>query len=478
MNLIKDWQLNYYNIFAYLFFVLFAIWAVVNAEARILISDPAYYLFNIINASDFFVPGTRQTAVINQIFVVLGVKLNLPLKLLIPLYSVSFVLLRILFFFIVNTVFKNKAAGFAIIAISVVGVAQSYYRPTSESTIAMLNSILLYAWLCYTDGFQKLEKWKSLVGFIGTVLLVLFGYFTHPVALFSLLFVIIYFSITTKKLKTVYPYLSVVITLAVFMFEVFLGSSNSHQSGLYANLLTSPLSIFSEIRGYYPYNFFDSRFNELYIPLSLLFFLGIAISARNRQWLAVLFFVLYSGSYFVVTCTSFKAGDSDMQMEKIFLPLVLFSALVFAESILKWIKNGQISLIIVVVLLAVNGSLKISKAGNVYNGRITYVKEIIGKANQQKNRKLVISKDQLNNPRMVFSWAMGIETLMITSMDKSIETLTVFTAPNLKVVEERMKQPDNFMPAPFQTSYNYNSLNKDYFVLPVSEYVIYEKDFR
>lgn len=42
---------------AYLFFAVFGIMVIQDAQARILITDPAYYLFNIINKSDFFISG-------------------------------------------------------------------------------------------------------------------------------------------------------------------------------------------------------------------------------------------------------------------------------------------------------------------------------------------------------------------------------------------------------------------------------------
>lgn len=478
MNLTLIKKLDLYNISAYLFFMFFAVWAVIDANARILISDPAYYLFNIINSSDFFVPGTRQTAIINQVLVVLAVKLKLPLKFLIPLYSVSFVLLRLFYFFIVNNLLKNRAAGFAIIAISVVGVAQSYFRPTSESTIAMLNSILLFAWLSYTNGLNKLGKWKSLIGFLGTILLIFFGYLTHPVAVFSLLFVIIFFSITAKRLKTVYPYLAVVVTLGVFMLEVFGGEGGYNENSIYSTLLSSPLNVLSEITGYYSYKFFDSRFNELYISLAIIFLLGIIVTLIKKQWLGVIFFILFSGLYFIIACTSFKAGDSDMQMEKIFLPLVLFSSLVFSYSLIQLRGNNTILLVISIIILSLNGYIRINKVRSVYVERIEYLNEIINKARLEENKKFVIGKSQLNGLRMVFSWAMGIETLMITSMDKSIETLTVFAAPNLKDVESKMELFDNFMPAPFQTSYGQHALNPHYFKLPEQKYVLWSEDFK
>ena len=478
MKILDFKNIDYLNIAAYLFFIWFAVWSIVNAQARILISDPAFYLFNIINSSDFFVPGTRQTAVINQVLVVAGVKLKLPLSFLIPLYSFSFVFIRILYFFVVSNLLKNKAAGFAIIAFSVVGVAQSYFRPTSESTIAILNSILLYAWLCYSNKWERFGKWKSLIGFGGAAVLIVFGYLTHPLAAFSIVFMIMFYAIFERKLKTIYPYLMLAFLLVLFLPQVFKGGGNSHQESLLSNFFSSPLAVFSEFKEYYSYKFFDSRFKLLYRPLALLFCSGVVMALIKKKWSLVLFTVLYSAFYFIITCTFFKAGDSDMQMEKIFLPLAVFSSLLFVDSLILSLKKYQIVLGVIILALSINAYFKINDAGSVYNGRIDYLTEIVENASEEENSKLIITREQLNNPRMVFSWAMGIETLMLSTMDKSIEPLTVFTAPNVNEVEEKMKLSDNLIVAPFYTSYNYNSLNKYYFVLNEEEYVLWEIDLK
>lgn len=456
------------DVFAFLFFMVFGFLTIIDAQARILITDPAYYLFNIINDSDFFISGPRYTTVINQFLVLGAVKLNVPLKWLIPLYSISFALVRLGYYLLAVKVFKSKSAGFAIIAITVVGVAESYFRPTSESTIALLNSALLFAFLFYSDN-RNWGKWKIIIQLLGTIAFVVFGYYSHPIALFSLFFVIGYFSLYNKKFKTLYPYLAVMAVLLVFMGKVLFGANSEHHSSLYGNLFSSPIAILKELPTYYPYKYFDGHFKQLYKILVLLLISSVVVLAVKREKrLTALFVAAYSLVYFVVVCTSFKKGDSNMQMEKIFIPIVLFSALAFSDGIGNILKRKNLAINTAIIVISILGLQQISKARELYRGRIDYLKEIVAEAQKEDVRKLIIQRNQIAK-KMVFSWGMGIESLMLSSINQDMPTLTVFCQQG-KEIDEEKKASDNFIVAHFRTSYAQKRLNEHYFQLPEVEY--------
>ena len=239
----------------------FAIMSLVDASSRILITDPAYYLFNMINDGGFFISDNRYTAVINQVLVIFGVKMKLPLTVLIPLYSVSFVFVRFAYFFLVNNILKNRAAGFAIIVFTVTGVADSYFRPTSGSIIALLNSCSLYVLSSYVEYYERFEKSRALMNIGAPMLLGVFRYYIHPIAICN-----------------------------------------------------------------------------------------------------CLFFILFLIMHYVVVCVSFKLGDANMQMEKIFLPLVMFSALVFFSSLDVILGKNQLVVVIESVVLVGYGANRINKS--------------------------------------------------------------------------------------------------------------------
>ncbi len=466
-----------FDVYGYLFFILFAVMSLVDANSRILITDPAYYLFNMITDVGFFIPDNRYTAVINQVPVILGIKMNLPLSVLIPLYSVSFVFIRFVYFFLVNNIFKNKVAGLAIITFTMIGVADSYFRPTSESSIALLNSCLLYAILSYTDKSERVAKYSTSINTGATMLLVVFGYYTHSIALFSLLFVIIYFSLERNKLKSIYPYVAVLFTVALFSWKILVKDTSDHHQELYGNLMAMPAQVINDFSGYYPHKFFINYFKDLYWSLMLLFLFGTGFLLITRKWKETAFFILFMIMHYVVVCVSFKSGDANMQMEKIFLPLVMFSALVFFSSLEVLFKKNQMVLVIVSLLLVGYGVTRINKSRPVYSGRIEYLNEIVQKADKEQNRKLVISQDQINRKRILFSWAMGIETLMISSMEEDMKPLTVYLTDDIEQLEENMKMPNNFIPASFQSTFNQAGFNKNYFRLQEQEYIVWDAQF-
>lgn len=475
----KLMQLNWQNIAGYSFFLFLIIWSVITKEERIYISDPAFYFFHIVNKADFFYPGVRYTAIINQFPLVIASKMQLPLNTLLTVYSVSFVLVRLFYFFLVNNILKNKAAAFTIIAITFVGVAESYFRPTSESTIALLNSIALYAWLVYANNKQTWGSLKTPILLIVTAAFIVFGYVSHPISLFSLLFVIVFFSIEYKKLKTIVPYAALLFVFVLFFYRVFLGDNNHHQNGVYANLIHSPLSILNELPGYYPFKFFKHHFKWIYYPFGILFFTTVFISLRKKKWLSSAFFVLFSVAYFIVACTSFKEGDANMQMEKIFLPNVMFAALTFAVLSRSFaMRNRQILGALGIIVIAMSMHINLVKYKPRYTQRVKDLHMMVEKADKLENRKLVITPKQIEHLPLSYCWAYGIETLIISSINEDIEPLTIFIAKDPAEIKHKMEQPENFMSATFQTSFHQKNLNPNYFKLPKKSYCIWDENFK
>ncbi len=469
---------DYQNILSYLFFAFLIIWAIVTKEERIYISDPAYYFFHIVNNADFFYPGVRYTAIINQFPLVIASRMQLPLDSLLTVYSVSFVLVRLFYFFLVNNIFKNKAAGYTIIAISFVGVAESYFRPTSESTIALLNSIALYAWMCYADKKENWGKWKSPLALLVTVLFIIFGYVSHPIALFSLFFVIVFYALQNNKIKSAYTYLSIAFLFIVFFYRVFLGSNAYHHNGIYGNLIQSPFSILTELQTYYPYKFFMHHFKWIYYPYAMLFAGALYVAIRKSKWYTALFFVGFSLVYFIVACASFKEGDANMQMEKIFLPNVMFAALVFAAFAKDFSQKYRFGFgVFAILVLGLSMNINIKNYKPRYTRRVNDLHRVVEMADKLDTRKLVITPKQIEHLPLAYCWAYGIETLIISTIDENTDPLTVFIAKSPDEIAHKMEQPDNFMPAAFQTSFRQQNLNKTYFELPEQEYVLWDEKF-
>jgi len=102
---------------------------------------------------------------------------------------------------------------------------------------------------------------------------------------------------------------------------------------------------------------------------------------------------------------------------------------------------------------------------------------VVNTADKLANRKLVITPQQVDKLPLAYCWAYGIETLVISSIQKDTKPLTVFISRSPKDIEKKMQKPDNFMPADFETSFNQNNLNSNYFSLPQQKYIFWDKTF-
>lgn len=173
--------------------------------------------------------------------------------------------------------------------------------------------------------------------------------------------------------------------------------------------------------------------------------------------------------YFTVVCVSFKEGDSNMQMEKIFLPLFMFMGIALGSVLFRSDTNKNILFPVFFFAAVIYGLIKIDDARPAYYGRIEYLKEIVAEAKSTRVQKLIISNDEIDRNKMIFTWASGIETLMLSTMQEKTSPVTVFISNDLNEDNEALNE-NNFIATPFFQRYNQQSFNKNYFELPLQKY--------
>jgi hypothetical protein len=155
---------------------------------------------------------------------------------------------------------------------------------------------------------------------------------------------------------------------------------------------------------------------------------------------------------------------------------VFFAAIGFADGVCNILRKKKIILSITIVLISFLGISRITKTRTIYQGRIDYLKEIIAEAQKEESKKLLIKSEQTAR-KLQFTWAMGIETLMLTSMNDA-EALTVYCIQHNEKLEGKKDKADNFIAAHFRTSYSYAQMNEKYFVLPDEIYTVWDEDFK
>ena len=101
-------------IVAFLCFAAYFTGAILFRQERIFL-DGSYYFFHVVQSENFWVEHQRFILIASQLLAWIGVQLNLSLETVLLLNSLNPVIYLLLIFIVCVFVFKDKAAGWAVL---------------------------------------------------------------------------------------------------------------------------------------------------------------------------------------------------------------------------------------------------------------------------------------------------------------------------------------------------------------------------
>ena len=187
-------------IIANLFFVSYAFLALYYFKERCLYIDSAFQLFKIINFENFNIEASRYGVFFTQLLPLLAIKLGLPLKTRLVIYSLSFVIVYYSVFLLCYFKLKEKTASFIIPVVLIIGISNGFFYLVTEIYQAIIFLIAFYAWI--SNRFVGVRTIKTKVFDISiAILLFLQCFFCHPTAVFPALFIIGYHVLYHKQFR-------------------------------------------------------------------------------------------------------------------------------------------------------------------------------------------------------------------------------------------------------------------------------------
>ncbi|MBN2818840.1 MAG: hypothetical protein JXP36_07715 [Bacteroidales bacterium] len=444
------------------FFFILLLFSVYFYKERIFFSDSSFYFFKIVNFEKINVEAFRYGAILPEIPVLLSMKLGVGLKWLTVIYSTSFILLYYLVFLCCVYLFKNVSAGFAVIFVLILCIGQSFFHPVTETHQSLVFSVLVYAILQYS-GFRY-----SLIQYLLATAIIILAFFAHPVAIYPLIFIIGFVAIDKKQLHSLVPYVLLFIVGGLALGKVLLTNENSYEGKFFLELLKSPDTILN-LPHAYSTKFFITRIFGLYIWLAILAFILIIYFILQKEYIKLVWQLAASVFFLTITLLTYNQGDSDMLMERAFMPLSLFVVVpLFKETIenigkLKILKFAFLTVIIIISLS------RIYQQGMVFKSRMAFNKELLTKTAQFPNRKFIIPKSELDKHILTF-WSYSIETLLLSGVAKDIPNQTIYSDNNLEGFNKYTTNPNGtFLGPNFWLEWKMESLNPKYFNLPVDK---------
>ena len=468
MKMYKSGIIKTLTISGHFIFMMLLLLSAFYYKERILFFDNVYYLFKIIYFERFNIEAGRCGAFISQIPVIIGLKAGLSLKSLMFIYSISFILLYYTVYNICVHVLKNIVAGFSIIFIIILCMRQSFFHPTHESHQALAYALLFYAIINYTYRSKYKYLKYLLAGLISALC-----FFTYPAIVFPLLFILTFYIINNSKWKEKGIYWLVIFLILISAFEVIHTSRSSYEgqflSGLF-NFKHGNDNFFE----YYSLKFFRKKIEGLYFWLCIIFILSIILQLARKNYLKAGFTFTASIGFFILLIYTYRTGDSDVMMERSFLPLSVFVTIPFFNEMIELKRKILVfPSILLIIIILFTGLRRISLEGQRFKGRIKKIEQILEKTQDIDGSKFLLKKSDENIRSIIMPWTFPFTTLMVSSMDGKKNTKTIYLYDDINDYKKYLDNDnDVFLGASFWLEWNTKTLNPKYFNLPSETYKV------
>ena len=453
--------------FETLFFIFLLIFSLIFAKERIINSDAAFYFFKLVNFGHFNIEHGRYSAFISQLPLLAGVKTGLNLKILLYIYSASFVILFWLVYMLIRNGLKNHAAALALIMVISVGVTDSIYRPVSESTQGLVYALILFAVLYYPFPLTK-TGWQSLIRMVLSAMIIILCYYAHPLTIFPVLFIIGFYIIDKSEWKSYLPWLLVLFVIILYSVKFL----NTEESSYEGNKLGGLDTILQNLPGFfrlYSTKYLAKRLLNVYL-VSLILFLALNVyylyKSNYLKWIFINVFIF---GFVVIYNLDYYQGGSGIEMDKnlmtmnfmIFLP---FAADIFYDNNFRvWQRNTFMLLILAFSVIVI---LHTSKT---FVQRIKYYEVLNQALQKQDGHKFYTQQDNISK-KVLSMWGVPFESLLISSLDGPGYSKTIYPFVDINDLPDYIRDPDLFLCTTFWQYWKTGDLNRRYFRLPEEPY--------
>jgi hypothetical protein len=469
--------MKHIRILGHIVFFIYAFMAVYFYLERTLYIDSAYSIFNIINAEFFTVEAKRYSVVIPQVFPLLAIHAGLPLKGILLVFSLSFIIVYYLVFLICTYTLKNEIAGITIVLVLCLMIRQSFFHIVTETHQGLIYSCLFYAFL----ESQNIKNRNTLLGHFYHLgagsLIILLCFFSHPATIFSLVFILTFILFDKKDYKNVrYPYFILLIFI-IYLIKALYTDSNSYEGGFFAELKNSP-TVIKSFFDIYSTQFLLTRFFQLYITAFILLASTVLFYLFKKEYKKLVIFPGMIFSALFITNIIYNKGDSDIMMERAYMPFAVMIGIAFFKDLYPFLygKSKILAPMVVVTILGFS-IINIITTSSIFKNRIAYIGNLINNTSAiDSNRKYLLAKEDVNMDIVHIPWTFAVETLLYSSLDDPKASKTIYLFDKAENFDFNRSNEMLFLALPFWLEWDVKSLNNRYFSIGKGFYVEYPKN--
>lgn len=390
-------------VFGFLLFYSF-----LYANERIINTDGAFHTFTLINSPSFAIQNYRFGALLTQWVPILCSKLNVELDTIIRLYSLSFFLFPSLITAFILLKLKDWKMSLVLLCFYLLIFIESFFWPISE-----LQQGIPFLILLLSLSRRKISDTKFYVLIFINVPIVL--YF-HPLLIFPLLFLILYFSSLDEKLKNLRTKIFVGYTIIFFFLKTFVFPVAKDDLGKLVGLkdIFHSLVHFYELESLKNF-FFHLPLYYFSIPLILISYLILNNKTDLKRTLLVILFPI---GYLGLILFSYPNGAEVFYIENMYLPLGLMLGSPFIFEILPKFKHKNYGLLLIIGLILIN-IIRIPLVGKKYTDRLRYTNSLLSEMSNKSVDRIILNEKETQMNILRMSWSMCYESILLSSLKQN-----------------------------------------------------------
>lgn len=448
-------------------FLFLMVMSVVLAQERVLFVDSAAQIFEMIQRGTFAIYDHRYTMAVTQLLPLLGIKLGLPLPVLVVLYSLSAPLLGYLVFLLIAYRVKDVPIALLIL-LPMLCICHTFFHAISETFSLMIYATLLLVLLRHQA--------KSILLVVGVVLCTLACVFMHPIGMFFVLYLLGYHWVTGSEKKEKKGIVAGGATLLVAVsVKLFLPSG--HDASYIPHLADALWSLRHPFGIPVVQSLFSGYAMCWLVPL-VLYVIDFVWHLRHRLWLRLAWGATFNIGFILLTAIVYRTDTSAICVERAWLPLVFFAGVpVVCEVVSNVNRRIQIVMTVAFSLSLVLAFVKIVDSSKLYRQRLETLQEIVDDGRREGHRKLVAPIADVRDQFEVQSWATAFETLILSSLQGPENTATLYLEEE-EPFDENIPDygvEDAYLAVPWNRLWNYSTLDSRYFRLPLQRTTVIKK---
>lgn len=452
-----------------MFLILFILAAVFYLERSVFL-DPGYLVFNILYYNDFVTGSGRIAVVFPQAPAVAAMHLNLPLKSILFIFSISFILLYYIVYLIISYLFRLDKIAVAVPLLLVTGIKYSFFWISTETHQALVYSILLFAFLKWTKNLEPGPK-RLFIKLVPGILIILLGFLSHPIAFFTNMFILVYAIIDQNSWKRIDLYILSASTLGLAVIKYFT-SGNAGYEGIFFSGFGEFFERITRLSESGSLQFLNYKLFNIYLVSLIITIATTTWYIIRKEFLKLVFYLASVTLFLLIIFTTFNQPFIHFIHEKNIMGVHVFLLIPFLNdlSFRKEKANEWMKVFIFLMFLA--GVTQVVMGSAFHRDRIAYIRKLISVARQFPEKKFILDESLVEPDLLRVNWGLAVESMLLSSLESRDSSVSIYLDDAAGKVSKDLNFSDTtlFICTPWYQNLSTTQLNPRYFNLRHSGY--------